>query len=211
MRRLFLVLVCMVVSACAVPSVTTVAPLVKVDSRPPGYVKGEPFVRGTGFFVSSDGYFVTAAHVVDDLGDYYVYLSDSPRIERRAYLVAVDWAADIALLHVVGVRSRPLRFCPVVESLQEIYTYSWREELPERTAGVVLLAGSEGRWTTDNLVTYGFSGGPAYDEKQKCVAGVLSMAGGFVLNPRAIIVWPGVSERVMGFLRKYAPKSVVGF
>lgn len=58
-----------------------------------------PFSTGSGFFVSEDGYFVTAAHVV---GQSSVVSIVSPSGDLRAALVAKDDRNDIALLKVEG-------------------------------------------------------------------------------------------------------------
>lgn len=58
-----------------------------------------PFSTGSGFFVSEDGYFVTAAHVVGQSG---VVSIASPSGDLRAALVAKDDRNDIALLKVDG-------------------------------------------------------------------------------------------------------------
>jgi S1-C subfamily serine protease len=60
---------------------------------------------GTAFFVSTDGFLVTSAHVVADCRDLSIW--DAGGRERRAYLIATDPRRDIALLWVDGRRLGP--------------------------------------------------------------------------------------------------------
>jgi len=53
---------------------------------------------GSGFIVSADGYIVTNAHVVEDVGSIVVGLSD--RSELTAQVIGKDKRSDIALLKV---------------------------------------------------------------------------------------------------------------
>ena len=53
---------------------------------------------GSGFFVSSDGYLLTNAHVVEGAVDVYVTLTD--RREFKATVLGVDARTDVALLKV---------------------------------------------------------------------------------------------------------------
>ncbi len=53
---------------------------------------------GSGFIISSDGYVVTNAHVVEDVSDIVVGLSDG--YEINAQLIGKDERSDIALLKV---------------------------------------------------------------------------------------------------------------
>jgi serine protease Do len=53
---------------------------------------------GSGFILSSDGYIVTNAHVVDDASEVLVRLTD--RREFRAKVVGADKRSDIALLKI---------------------------------------------------------------------------------------------------------------
>jgi serine protease Do len=58
----------------------------------------EPQSSGSGFIVSSDGYVVTNAHVVDDASEVTVHLSD--RREFTARVVGSDARTDVALLKI---------------------------------------------------------------------------------------------------------------
>jgi serine protease Do len=53
---------------------------------------------GSGFILSSDGYILTNAHVVDDAGEVMVRLSD--KREFRAKVIGVDKRTDVAVLKI---------------------------------------------------------------------------------------------------------------
>lgn len=53
---------------------------------------------GSGFFISSDGYIATAAHVVEEMSEIYAVLHDGSRYGAR--VVASSAASDIALLKI---------------------------------------------------------------------------------------------------------------
>src|SRR6185312_2835325 len=53
---------------------------------------------GSGFIVSSDGYVMTNAHVVDDADNIYVTLTD--KREFKAKLIGADDRTDIAVVKI---------------------------------------------------------------------------------------------------------------
>ena len=61
---------------------------------------------GSGFIISPDGYIVTNAHVVEDMGSIVVGLSD--RTELPAQVIGKDRRSDIALLKVKTAASLPV-------------------------------------------------------------------------------------------------------
>jgi len=67
----------------------------------------EIYGSGTGFAVSSDGYILTNAHVVEDADKVTVKL-DGEDEEREATIVGSDTETDIAVLKVEGVTLQPL-------------------------------------------------------------------------------------------------------
>lgn len=66
------------------------------DESSPEYLESTSL--GSGFFISSDGYILTCAHVVDGASEITVRLLD--RREYRARLVGLDRRGDIALLKI---------------------------------------------------------------------------------------------------------------
>lgn len=89
------------------------------DSKPNG--RGIHFLfYGNGFFVSPDGYLITAAHVLSQLhgGQPYILLpgSSSPARIVPARLVAADGEHDVAVLRVLpnpGLSAEPFSFLPL--------------------------------------------------------------------------------------------------
>jgi serine protease Do len=67
----------------------------------------EVYGRRTGFAVSSEGYILTNAHVVEDADKITIQLADETE-ERDAVLIGVDTETDIAVLKVEGVVLQPL-------------------------------------------------------------------------------------------------------
>jgi len=67
---------------------------------------GNPSIisQGTGFFISSDGYVVTNAHVVEDMHEIGVWVALDPRssarVGYRAEIIAIDHETDIAILKI---------------------------------------------------------------------------------------------------------------
>ena len=55
--------------------------------------------QGSGFIVSSDGYILTNAHVIDEASEVTVKLTD--RREFQAKVVGADRLTDVALLKIV--------------------------------------------------------------------------------------------------------------
>jgi serine protease Do len=67
----------------------------------------EIYGSGTGFVVSSEGYILTNAHVVEDADKVTVKI-DGEDEEREATVVGSDTETDIAVLKVEGVELQPL-------------------------------------------------------------------------------------------------------
>ncbi len=74
------------------------------DEAPSG--KPRPMSLGSGFIISSDGYILTNAHVVDGADKIIVKLND--RSERTAKLVGADKRSDLALLKIEADRKLPV-------------------------------------------------------------------------------------------------------
>ena len=66
--------------------------------QPRGYGNRQKEASGSGFIISSDGYVVTNAHVIDDSKNVTVTLED--KRELKATVVGVDKLSDIALLKI---------------------------------------------------------------------------------------------------------------
>ncbi|MFI4938739.1 MAG: DegQ family serine endoprotease [Burkholderiales bacterium] len=59
-----------------------------------------PHGVGSGFIISSDGYVMTNAHVVDDADEVYVTLTD--KREFKAKIIGADRNSDVALVKIDG-------------------------------------------------------------------------------------------------------------
>lgn len=66
-------------------------------------IQREPDIKsfGSGFFISDDGLFVTAAHVVQGASEIKIFAQNR---EYKARTLFADGSLDIAVLHVEGVR-----------------------------------------------------------------------------------------------------------
>lgn len=66
--------------------------------QPRGYGNRQKEASGSGFIISSDGYVVTNAHVIDDSKNVTVSLEDKRKL--KAKVIGVDTLSDIALLKI---------------------------------------------------------------------------------------------------------------
>jgi serine protease Do len=74
---------------------------------PPGHAPPSKGI-GSGFIVSSDGYVLTNAHVVDDASEVTVRLTD--RREFAAKVIGVDKGSDVALIKIPATGLPTVRF-----------------------------------------------------------------------------------------------------
>ena len=79
-------------------------------------IERAPQGTGSGFVISSDGYFLTCAHVVEDAGKIFV------RLKNKTYpakMIRADLYNDIALLKIEGTDFKPI---PLASDLPEMGT-----------------------------------------------------------------------------------------
>jgi serine protease Do len=131
---------------------------------------------GTGFFIRSDGYLLTNAHVVADALSLRVRLSD--RREYAARLVGLDSVTDVAVLKVDATDLPVVRIAPAgsvrvgepVGAIGSPFNYEHTV-----TAGIV---SAKGRNVDDLLVPFiqtdtainpGNSGGPLFNAKGEVI------------------------------------------
>lgn len=209
MDRMLVVLVTILALSCSNISL----PLVRVESQSVQKVDGKDALRiagGTGFFVSKTGVIVTAAHVIEESKKIYIY-HQGRNIARRALLLHRDEYADVAVLYVSGVHvDKPLHFCEDMSVGEPVSAWAWRSYGTERTRGPIMSRLFGGVWAIGTIVGLGFSGGPAYVDGRKCVAGVVIQSNMSASQPLAIIVRPEASAGVLKVLRDVAPDSVRG-
>jgi serine protease Do len=156
-----------------------------------GNEQGEERPRGvgSGFIVSTDGYVMTNAHVVDGADEIYVNLTD--KREFKAKLVGADKRTDVAVLKIEAaklpaVATGEVGKLKVGEWVMAIGTPFGLENTV--TAGIVSAkardTGEEIRFIqTDVAVNPGNSGGPLINMRGEVVginSQILSRSGGFM-------------------------------
>ncbi|WP_278652928.1 DegQ family serine endoprotease [Pandoraea pnomenusa] len=144
---------------------------------------------GSGFIMSSDGYILTNAHVVDGADSIYVTLTD--KREFKAKLVGADKRTDVA---VVKVEAKDLPTVPVGDS-NKLRVGEWVVAIGSPfglentvTAGIVSAKGRDtGDYLpfiqTDVAVNPGNSGGPLINMRGEVVginSMIYSQTGGFM-------------------------------
>ena len=162
------------------------------QGRLPGQRGGEVPVRGqgSGFIISSDGLILTNAHVVRDLKDVTVKLSD--RREFKAKVLGTDTVTDIAVLRIDAkglptVRLGDAQQLQVGDPVLAIGSPFGFEQTA--TQGIVSAKGrslpGDGAVPfiqTDAAVNPGNSGGPLFDGSGAVVginAQIYSQSGGY--------------------------------
>ncbi|MEN6594783.1 MAG: trypsin-like peptidase domain-containing protein [Clostridiaceae bacterium] len=90
------------------PGVVGVINYTKGTSTTTGKEIDELYGSGTGFVVSSEGYILTNAHVVEG-ADKITVKVDGEEEEREALLIGSDTETDIAVLKVEGATLQPLK------------------------------------------------------------------------------------------------------
>lgn len=133
---------------------------------------------GTGFFISIDGLFVTAAHVVKDADSIQVYWQSKDYPAKRVF---VDETLDVAVLKVDGIQS------PQVLSLSSSSTVKTGDDVFTLGFPQVQLQGVEAKYTNGTIsslsgmgndpkyfqisapVQPGNSGGPLLDRQGRVV------------------------------------------
>ncbi len=156
-----------------------------------GDSQGEERPRGvgSGFIVSTDGYVMTNAHVVDGADEVYVNLTD--KREFKAKVVGADKRTDVAVLKIEAtklpaVSTGEVGKLKVGEWVMAIGTPFGLENTV--TAGIVSAkardTGEEIRFIqTDVAVNPGNSGGPLINMRGEVVginSQILSRSGGFM-------------------------------
>ncbi len=143
-----------------------------------------PAGSGTGFFISSEGYIATNAHIIDGATSIGVALNDGTELE--AELVGVDKVYDIAVLKVNYKNITPLKLgnsdvVRVGEFVVAIGDPTGRELASTPTFGIISaterdvnIDGQSNTYLqTDAAVNPGNSGGPLLNMKGE-VIGVVS-------------------------------------
>ncbi len=148
--------------------------------------------QGSGFFVSTDGYIMTNAHVVRDAVEITAVLEDGS--ELPAKLVGNDTHTDLAVVKVEGTNFPALKFC----DSEDIDVGEWAIAIGSPfqleatvTVGVVSAKGRnnlrindlEDFIQTDAAINPGNSGGPllnTHGEVMGVNAAIVSKSGGYM-------------------------------
>lgn len=140
--------------------------------------------RGSGFFIDSEGYILTAQHVVDKAKDIEVRTADGQRLAAR--LVVADSQLDVALLKVQSERDTPVLALGDSERIQVgdlaiVFSYPYGRE-SSMGLGIISRAGRTYAESagfdyiqTDAGAYPGVSGGPLLNS-QGHVIGMITMA-----------------------------------
>lgn len=156
-----------------------------------GNEQGEERPRGvgSGFILSTDGYVMTNAHVVDGADEVYVNLTD--KREFKAKVVGVDKRTDVAVLKIEASKLPAV----AIGDVSKLKVGEWVMAIGTPfgldntvTAGIVSAkardTGEEIRFIqTDVAVNPGNSGGPLINMRGEVVginSQILSRSGGFM-------------------------------
>ena len=137
-------------------------------------------VSATGFFVSTNGYLVTARHVTRDAENLKV-MTDSGPLDTK--LVREDPKNDLALLKVEGsFKALPIRPSDTVKRLDRVKTYGFPQidilgkgmKATDGTINGLDGMGDDQHFFQINLnVTHGNSGGPLLDERGNVIGVII--------------------------------------
>ncbi len=180
---------------------------------------GKTAVTGTGFFVTDDGYFVTNAHVVDDLSRVRVMTRTGT---LPAWVVHRDTSNDLALLKVTGsFKSLPVISSSRLREGNKVFTFGHPNPDiqgldPVHTAGDIIgLAGVGDDPRTLQIsaaIQPGNSGGPLVNEHGNVVGVVVARAGALKLLAKNATLPQNVnyavrSTRLLLLLEEHIPKA----
>jgi len=134
--------------------------------------------RGSGFFIDSEGYILTAQHVIDKAKEIEVRTADGQRIAARP--VVADSQLDLALLKIQSDRELPVLSLGDSERIQVgdlavVFSYPFGRE-SSMSLGIISRAGR----------TYPDSAG--YDYIQTDAGAYPGVSGGPVLNSQGHVV-----------------------
>ena len=176
--------------------------LVNVRQEDPG----GRFTYGTGFWVGDEVVY-TVYHLVDRDDKIYVTKHGESKM-HRAFILAFDPVADIALLKVPKQGGRPLHICETADGPTQYFHALRNTMFPERVSGSFKGIGEYYEFVFNSVIRHGFSGGPVTDRCGTCFYGAITSSNFKEDNPETYFSIPFFSENIMDALKKYAPKSV---
>ena len=127
--------------------------------------------RCTGVVVSSDGLILTAKHCLENRD-----LKTSVKVKYMgkklpAKILDQSLFYDLAVLSIGGSDRHFLNLCSKVAPGDRVYVFGF----PEKSATVLyaeVKVSADGFLTSDAATKLGYSGGPAIEEREECVAGI---------------------------------------
>jgi S1-C subfamily serine protease len=185
------------------------------DTPPPGSHKPGSAMAGTGFFVTSDGLLLTAAHVVTDCKA--MRIASKFVQPRNVRLLATDIKRDVALLqaeHVMPPATLPIGRPAAAGGRLFVLGYpaNGGPLVPTETWGTLENANLEPApadsidprrliWAAAPEVAHGFSGGPMLDPRNGAVVGIVRgmvdsarlHAERAAIPPHGMVIGPGSS------------------
>lgn len=144
---------------------------------------------GSGFIISSDGYIMTSAHVIDGADSIYVTLAD--KREFKAKVIGSDQRTDVALVKIDGTNLTPLPLgdSDKIRVGERVLAIGSPFELDNTvTAGIVSAKSRDtGEYLpfiqTDVAVNPGNSGGPLINMRGEVIginSQIISRSGGYM-------------------------------
>jgi serine protease Do len=150
---------------------------------------GRPGMLGSGVIVSKEGHIVTNNHVIDQMDDIEIELSDGRR--KQATLIGTDPDSDVAVLKIEANDLTPLPFgdsekVEVGETVMAVGDpYGYEESV---TQGIISAKGRAGSDTLSDLfqidaaINPGNSGGPLINVRGELIGlneEIISQSGGW--------------------------------
>ena len=140
-------------------------------------------VRGTGFFISSDGYIVTATHVVSDLAVEDIEIRDAGGNRFEVEQIITADKTDVSLIKIKSFGVHPTTVFGHFENIKigseiGIVGFNPGFSVPLLHQGTISSIGFDGQgseiFTINSFVNKGNSGSPVFSKATGRVLGVLS-------------------------------------
>ena len=140
-------------------------------------------VRGTGFFISSDGYIVTATHVVSNLAVEDIEIRDAGGNQFEVEQIITADKTDVSLIKIKSFGVHPTTVFGHFENIKigseiGIVGFNPGFSVPLLNQGTISSIGFDGQgseiFTINSFVNKGNSGSPVFSKATGRVLGVLS-------------------------------------
>ena len=149
--------------------VKIIANNVSIDWLKPYKIDNDSESIGTGFFIDSEGYILTCAHVVIDAIKLWITIPSIGKERIDVEIVGICDNSDLALLKTVTFKPEnylKLGNSDFIESGKKVYAigYPLGQDKLKKTAGIIS-GFQDGIFQTDTPINPGNSGGPLCDEQ----------------------------------------------